>query len=46
MASEFADVIIRIPDTCPTLIIRIARALLDKSEFNRTRPYRHGGKLC
>jgi hypothetical protein len=46
IASEFADVIIRILDTCYTLDIPIASALRDKAEYNRTRPYRHGGKTC
>jgi NTP pyrophosphatase (non-canonical NTP hydrolase) len=46
VASEFADVIIRILDTCATLGIPIATALLDKHEYNLSRPYRHGGKAC
>lgn len=46
IASEFADVIIRILDTCKTLEIPLAQALLDKAEYNRSRPYRHGGKRC
>lgn len=44
VASEFADVIIRILDTCERLQIPITRALLDKHRYNQTRPYRHGGK--
>jgi hypothetical protein len=44
IASEFADVIIRILDTCYTLDIPIADALLNKHAYNITRPYRHGGK--
>ena len=44
VASEFADVIIRILDTCEKLQIPITRALLDKHRYNQTRPYRHGGK--
>lgn len=46
LASEFADVIIRILDTCATLDIPLAEALLRKHEYNLTRPYRHGGKLA
>lgn len=46
VASEFADVIIRILDTCHTLNIPIAQALLEKHKYNLTRPYRHGGKLA
>jgi NTP pyrophosphatase (non-canonical NTP hydrolase) len=46
VASEFADVIIRILDTCQTLNIPIAQALIEKAEYNISRPYRHGGKLA
>jgi NTP pyrophosphatase (non-canonical NTP hydrolase) len=44
LASEFADVIIRILDTCHTLQIPITEALINKHRYNLTRPYRHGGK--
>jgi len=46
IASEFADCIIRILDTCETHKIPVVQALLDKHAFNITRPYRHGGKVC
>lgn len=46
VASEFADVIIRVLDTCHTLGIPIVEALLTKSRYNISRPYRHGGKLA
>jgi NTP pyrophosphatase (non-canonical NTP hydrolase) len=46
IASEFADVIIRILDTCEMLNIPITRALIEKHSYNLTRPYRHGGKLA
>lgn len=46
LASEFADVIIRILDTCHTLDIPVTEALIRKHEYNLTRPYRHGGKLA
>lgn len=46
VASEFADVIIRILDTCERLNIPITRALVEKHNYNLTRPYRHGGKLA
>jgi NTP pyrophosphatase (non-canonical NTP hydrolase) len=46
VASEFADVIIRILDTCQTLNIPITQALVEKAEYNISRPYRHGGKLA
>ncbi|UOW92979.1 MazG-like nucleotide pyrophosphohydrolase [Mycobacterium phage Leopard] len=46
LASEFADTIIRILNTCETLGIPITSALVHKHAYNRTRPYRHGGKLA
>lgn len=42
--SELADVIIRILDMCEHYGIDIESALKEKHEFNKTRPYRHGGK--
>lgn len=44
VASEFADVIIRILDTCEHLDIPITEALIEKHKYNSTRPYRHGNK--
>lgn len=44
IAAEFADVLIRIADTCGRYHIPIAEALKAKLFFNKTRPYRHGGK--
>lgn len=44
IASEFADVIIRILDTCERDGIPITEALVQKHKYNLTRPYRHGGK--
>lgn len=44
IASEFADTIIRIADTCEKLGIPLAQALIEKAQYNETRPYRHGGK--
>jgi NTP pyrophosphatase (non-canonical NTP hydrolase) len=46
LASEFADTIIRILDTCETLGIPLIEALIRKAAYNETRPYRHGGKLA
>lgn len=46
VASEFADVIIRILDTCYKLNIPVAQALIEKHAYNFERPYRHGGKLA
>ncbi len=39
---EAADCIIRILDTCAKRNYNIGRALIDKIEYNRTRPYKHG----
>lgn len=41
---EFADVIIRILDLAGKMNLDIASALLYKSEYNKTRGYKHGGK--
>lgn len=46
LASEFADTIIRVLDTCHTLEFPITTALIHKHAYNMTRPYRHGGKLA
>ena len=44
VAVEFADVIIRITDTCKEFNIPIIEALLWKMDYNESRPHRHGGK--
>lgn len=41
---ELADVIIRILDYCGKENIDIEEAIRIKHEYNKTRPYRHGGK--
>ena len=46
LASEFADVLIRIFDTCAALDIPLTDALMEKHEYNSTRSHRHGGKLA
>lgn len=43
--SELADVIIRIFDMCHHYGIDIETMLLEKHEFNKSRPYKHGGKV-
>lgn len=43
--SELADVIIRILDMCEYYNINIDKILIEKHEFNKSRPYKHGGKL-
>ena len=42
---ELADVVIRIMDMCEHYGIDLASAILEKHEFNKTRDYRHGGKV-
>lgn len=44
--SELADVIIRVLDYCAYAKIDIEKAILMKHEYNKSRPYRHGGKIC
>lgn len=43
---ELADVIIRILDYCAYAGIDIDTAINEKHEYNKSRPYRHGGKKC
>lgn len=43
---EMADIIIRVLDACAALGIDIDRALQLKTEFNKTRPHKHGGKIA
>jgi len=42
---ELADCIIRIFDYCAYAKIDIEKAILLKHEYNKTRPYKHGGKV-
>lgn len=44
IAVEFADCIIRILDFCGAYGIDLEDALITKMAYNKTRPYRHGGK--
>jgi hypothetical protein len=41
---ELADLIIRVLDTCAAYHIDIDGAVRIKHEYNKTRPFRHGGK--
>lgn len=43
---ELADCIIRICDTAEELGIDLEKAISMKMEYNKTRPWRHGGKLA
>ncbi len=42
--AEFADVLIRVLDSCAHYGIDIQKAFDEKMAFNATRPSRHGGK--
>lgn len=43
--SELADVIIRVLDMCGHYGIDMEAMLLEKHEFNKQRPYKHGKKF-
>jgi NTP pyrophosphatase (non-canonical NTP hydrolase) len=42
--SELADVILRVTDICAQFNIDLEAAIIEKKEYNKTRPYQHGGK--
>lgn len=44
VAVEFADLLIRVFDTCGRYNIPLEKALIEKMKYNESRPYRHGGK--
>lgn len=44
IGSEFADVLIRLLDTCGRYGIDLEAEYERKMAFNRTRPHRHGGR--
>lgn len=44
--SELADIVIRVMDICGYYKIDLERAIIEKHEFNKKRPYKHGGKIC
>lgn len=43
--TELADVIIRVLDMCGYYGIDIGKAVMQKHEYNKSRPYRHGNKI-
>ena len=43
--TELADVVIRIMDYCSYAGIDLKKAILQKMEYNKLRPYKHGGKV-
>lgn len=46
IASEFADLFIRLCHYCSRLGIDLESATIQKLRYNVTRPHRHGGKAC
>lgn len=46
LAAELADVIIRICNMAGSLELPLEKAIAAKLSYNKTRPYRHGGKVC
>jgi NTP pyrophosphatase (non-canonical NTP hydrolase) len=44
IGSELADVLVRLLDTCARYDIDLQAEFDRKMAYNRTRPYRHGGK--
>ena len=43
--SELADVVIRIMDMCEHYGIDLEKVIKEKHEYNKTRHYKHGGKV-
>ena len=43
---ELADVLIRIFDLCEHRGFELGKALVAKMTYNKTRPFRHGGKVA
>jgi NTP pyrophosphatase (non-canonical NTP hydrolase) len=43
-AEELADVCIRTFDLCGSMNIDLEKAIKEKMAYNKTRPYKHGGK--
>ena len=44
--SELADIVIRVMDICGYYEIDLEQAIAEKHEYNKSRPYKHGGKKC
>ena len=43
---ELADLLIRVFDLCGRHKLQLVEALQEKMAYNKTRPYRHGGKVA
>lgn len=46
IAAELADVMIRVADLAGHYRIPLEYAIEAKLKYNKTRPHRHGGKIC
>jgi NTP pyrophosphatase (non-canonical NTP hydrolase) len=46
LAVELADTVIRVMDMCGALGLDLAEAMEAKANYNRKRPFRHGGKAA
>ena len=44
--SELADVVIRVFNFCGGSGIDLEKIILEKMDYNESRPYKHGGKKC
>ncbi len=42
---ELADIVIRVFDMCGHYGIDLESAIREKMEYNKKRPYKHGGKI-
>ena len=45
IAEEFADVCIRMAEFAELFDMDLEDAIINKMDYNRTRPHRHGGKV-
>lgn len=46
LGEELADVAIRLMDMCEAFNIDLEAEIMKKHDYNKSRPYRHGGKRC
>lgn len=44
LTEELADTVIRIMDYAEARGLSLASAIIEKNQFNKTRPHKHGGK--
>jgi NTP pyrophosphatase (non-canonical NTP hydrolase) len=46
IGEEMADIVIRVMDLCEAYNIDLEEEIMRKHAINKTRLYRHGGKVC